>query len=119
MASQDPKEMQEPSSAGFGLLRTEMLERVNNIRQLQLQMFEEHMDLESQPGSDVAFGGPDDSTDAHGPGGENSGRFKPLGEWFDTKERGIQKLTEKLEKVCDVMKQLNTDAAQHIAPSDK
>ena len=34
MASQDSKEMQEPSSAGFGLLRTEMLERVNNIRQV-------------------------------------------------------------------------------------
>ena len=34
MASQDSKEMQEPSSAGFGLLRTEMLQRVKNIRQV-------------------------------------------------------------------------------------
>jgi hypothetical protein len=36
---------------------------------------------------------------------------------FDAKEKGIQKLTDKLEKVCDEMKQLNSDGADHIAAS--
>ena len=36
---------------------------------------------------------------------------------FDAKEKGIQKLTDKLEKVCDEMKHLNSDGAQHIAAS--
>lgn len=108
-------------------------------------MFNEHMDLESQPGPDVAFGKPDDSQsqDAYGQGGaslrhacpvvcarrasshrvkfacavsgENTARFKPLGGWFDAKEKGIQKLAESLESVCDEMKKLNADAAQHLA----
>ena len=41
----------------------------------------------------------------------------PLRFRFDAKEKGIQKLTDKLEKVCDEMKQLNSDGAQHIAAS--
>ena len=51
--------------------------------QLQLEIFKEHMELESQPAlaDNVAFGVPDDSAETNGPGGENSGRFKPLGEW--------------------------------------
>ena len=49
------------------------------------------------------------------PTGENTARFKPLGGWFDAKEKGIQRLTESLESVCDEMKKLNADAAQHLA----
>jgi hypothetical protein len=114
------------------------------VEQLQLKMFNEHMELESQPGPDVAFGKPDDSQDVYGQGGQSVthatlavrtfalGRSvllmccfrwpsgdgtarEPLGGWFDAKEKGIQKLTESLEKVCDEMKKLNADAAQHLA----
>jgi hypothetical protein len=85
-----------------------MLKMVGQIRETQVKLFEDHMALESQPGPGIdLLGTMDDAADA----GAAETRFKPLAEWFETKEGLIEQLTTNLESVCSQMQQLNNIAA--------
>ncbi|KAJ1471807.1 hypothetical protein T484DRAFT_1915746 [Baffinella frigidus] len=93
-----------------------MLRMVGQIRETQLRLFQDHMALESQPGPGIdLLGTMDDAADA----GAAETRFKPLAEWFETKETNIEQLTTNLESVCAQMQQLNHVAATSAGGSDR
>ena len=93
-----------------------MLRMVGQIRETQLRLFQDHMALESQPGPGIdLLGTMDDAADA----GAAETRFKPLAEWFETKETLIEQLTTNLESVCSQMQNLNHVAATSAGGSDR
>jgi hypothetical protein len=93
-----------------------MLRMVGQIRETQLRLFQDHMALESQPGPGIdLLGTMDDAADA----GAAETRFKPLAEWFETKETLIEQLTTNLESVCGQMQELNQVAASSAGGSDR
>lgn len=69
------------------------------------------------PGQDFDFLGAFEDTFV----GEDSSeaRFKPLGKWFENKERVVERLTMHLEKACEEMVNANMDASNRIEGQDK
>ncbi len=78
---------------------------IASIRKTELDLFEEHLQLESHPGDGLDMLGALDPEATENRAGEN--HFKPLEKWFEEKEKSIQNLTEHLEKVCDQIARLN------------
>ena len=84
---------------------SQVQETISIIRKTELDLFEEHLQLESHPGDGLDMLGALDSETAENRTGEN--HFKPLEKWFEEKEKSIQNLTDHLEKVCDQIANLN------------
>jgi hypothetical protein len=80
-------------------------ETVERIRSKQIDLFEEHLNLESHPGDGIDMLGSLDSNSADEDIGEN--HFKPLETWFNSKEKSIQVLSGYLEEMCQQMTSLN------------
>lgn len=82
----------------------------------QKKLFEDHELLETVPGQDFDFLEAFEDT-FHGEESSEA-RFKPLGKWFENKERVVERLTMHLEKACEVMVDANIDVARHIQGQD-
>ncbi len=78
---------------------------ISDIRQAQVKLFNEHLELESHPGDGIDMLGALDPGSADDTVGEN--HFKPLETWFDGKEHSVQTLTLHLEEICQKMAILN------------
>ena len=82
----------------------------------QKKLFEDHELLETVPGQDFDFLEAFEDT-FHGEESSET-RFKPLGKWFENKERVVERLTMHLEKACEVMVDANIDVSRHIQGQD-
>jgi len=85
---------------------------ISKIRAAQLDLFNEHLQLESVPGDALDLKGfveqesADESVDeAH---------FIPLADWFNTKEKSLEQLTTHLEEICVQMSKLNESSKSSV-----
>ena len=92
--------------SSFKYFSIQVQRTISGIRERQLELFENHLLMESHAGDGIEMLGALDSGSVDEGGGENY--FKPLESWFESKEKSIQNLTGHLEDICKQMAELNS-----------